>query len=152
MAENETEAPPKTRKKGKTIILISLIVFLAAGGTGGTYFFFFKKPAKAEKKPPKMGPVTSLESFVVNLNEPGGNRYLKITLDIETEKPLTDESKLFLPRLRDRIIIYLSELTIPKALNPQTKPEIKKRVQEIGNSIFGKGALVGVYFKEYVMQ
>ena len=41
---------------------------------------------RAEKKVPTMGPIRSLDTFIVNLADPLGKRYLKVKMDLELER------------------------------------------------------------------
>jgi flagellar FliL protein len=157
--EAAPEAPPA--KKGKMVWVVLLVV-VAGGAAGGTYLFVGrggggggggeKGEARAGKPSRHAGPTLPLETFIVNLNDPGGNRYLKATIELETATPPTEETKLYVPRLRDQILLYLSELKLADALKVETKAAIKKKVIELGNSVLGKGAVRAVYFKEFVMQ
>jgi flagellar protein FliL len=150
-AEASEEKPPT---KGKLkLVLIILLVVLPVGGAGTTYFVMAKKPEKvAHRKPATMGPVMPLEAFIVNLNEDGGNRYLKVTLEVELGEATEEEMKRVMPRLRDPLLTHLSVLKVGDALKPGTKDAIKKKVLDIAASVMGKGAIKAVYFKEFVMQ
>ena len=90
--------------------------------------------------------------MIVNLDEPGGNRYLKVTFDLELTTSMDDECTKLLPRLRDRMLVYLSSLTVDQVQKSETKLAIKKKLKEMGNEVFGKEIIKQVYFKSLVMQ
>jgi flagellar FliL protein len=151
----EEEAPPKKSKKGLVVVL--LMVLLPAGTAGATYVMMagkIKHAAEAAVSPsPSIGTVVPLESFVVNLNEPGKTRYLKLTIDVELGAKLTEEEgKKLLPRFRDQVLIYLTGLREADVFGPIAKQTIKKRLLEEANKAFGKGGVKSVFYRELVMQ
>lgn len=149
--EEAAEETPPGKGKGKKIVLVLVLVGLAGGGSGGAYLAF-RGDSHAKKARPTIGPTLPIESFIVNLNEQGSLRYLKVTMELEMSHALEEESRQLVPRLRDQVLLYLSGLTMAQAMKPETKHEVKKTVLEIANRVFGHGAVRAVYFKEYVMQ
>ncbi len=161
MAENAAEAPaedvaPKKSKKG--LVLVLLLILLPAGSAGATYVMMAGKVKHAAEaattpSPAEMGAVIPLDSFVVNLNEPGKTRYLKLTIELELGGKLTeDEGKKILPRFRDPVLVYLTGLREADVLGPTAKQTIKKKLVELATKAFGKGNVKAVYYREFVMQ
>ena len=100
----------------------------------------------------QMGPLLPVDSMIVNLDEPGGNRYLKISFSLELEHDLDDARRQLMPRLRDEVLVYLSSFTVEQIQKPQTKLEIKRKLKDLANKVFGQPVAKQVYFKELVMQ
>jgi len=150
-AEKEAEAPAP-KKKSKMGLVIALVLPLVAAG--GTYFAMAQKSDKPAAPPkPEVGPILSLESFIVNLNEPGANRYFKVTLDLELNpKAKEEEVKGMLPRFRDAVLVYLTGLKEADVQKPEAKVAMKKKVMEFANSSLGRGTIKAVYYKELVIQ
>lgn len=154
--EGQVEVAPKKSKKG--LVLVLLLILLPAGSAGATYMMMAGKVKHAAEAvespgPAAMGVVVPLESFIVNLNEPGKTRYLKLTIDLELGGKLTEEEgKKLLPRFRDPVLIYLTGLREGDVLGPNAKQTIKKKLHELGLKAFGKGGVKGVYYREFVMQ
>lgn len=144
----EEEAPPSN--KGFKIFAIVAVVAILGGGAGA--YFAFGNKAKVKKNKDTMGPTLAVDSLIVNLDEPGGNRYLKTSIILELEEILPVGQDKLLPRLRDKILIHLSSLTVGQAQKKQAKEDIKKQLVVMSNGVFGKGTVKQVYFKEFVIQ
>jgi flagellar FliL protein len=55
-----------------------------------------------------LGPIFSLDTFIVNLADKGGKRYLRITIDLELDsEELESEVTKRLPQVRDSILTIL---------------------------------------------
>ena len=83
----EEAAPKKSNKKMLLIIIIAVVaVALAAGG-----FFLVPKLLGGKEKKQEIkseeGAMFSLEPFVVNLNDPGGPKFLKVSIQLELAGP-----------------------------------------------------------------
>ncbi|MBW1976319.1 MAG: flagellar basal body protein FliL, partial [Deltaproteobacteria bacterium] len=89
-AQEQEEGSGK-KSKLKLIILVVLIVALGGGGFFGYKKFFGKKSegvVAEEQKPTIPQAVTyQLDTFLVNLADPGGKRYLKLTMELELDNP-----------------------------------------------------------------
>jgi len=151
--KNEEQAAQDAPKKSKLPLLIIIVVVLAGGGAGA--FFLLGTKGKAEVKKVdknKMGPVVTMDTFIVNLNEPGATRYLKIGVELEMHEALLKERLPLRVRLRDRILVYLSGLRIAEIQKKGSKKAMKHQMLAFSNEIFGKDSVKAVYFKSFVMQ
>src|SRR5262245_41387742 len=90
--ENKEEAPAAPKSKPPIVLVAPLVVNLGVSGLSRVRGIGAKpahaNPAAAEHEPgpPKRevaGPLVSLDPFVVNLDEPGSPRYLKVQLQME---------------------------------------------------------------------
>ncbi|TAN44322.1 MAG: flagellar basal body-associated FliL family protein [Nitrospirae bacterium] len=158
--EVPVEAAPK--KKGKLLIIIIIAVVLLVAGGGGAFFFLKKsgggegKDAKkeADKKAEEVV-MYPIDPFVVNLSDQGGNKFLKVTLQLELANagPQTAEkTKLKNPQLRDAIITLLTSKSAETLVSPEGKLQLKDEISVRTNQILGENAVKNVYLTEFVMQ
>ena len=100
-----------------------------------------------------VGPIYKLQSFVVNLNEPAGDRYLRCKMDLEvTSEEVSDELDKRNAQVRHEIITYLSELRYNQTSGVAAKEAIRRSLQERLNKFLTRGKVKAVYFTEFVVQ
>ena len=131
MAEAATQEQPK--KGGKKIIVFALVgVLLAAGGGGAAWFFLKGKPhaeeAHEEAKPAATAKAPSylpLDTMVVNLADPGGERFAQLGITIElSEEKAADKIRSFLPSVRSSILLLVSQRTSEDLLTRNGKEKL----------------------------
>jgi flagellar FliL protein len=118
-------APKKKSRKGLILAVLAVLV-LGAGGAGGWFWWSSQQAAatpgaaKAEPKTPAKPPVfVTLDPFTVNLQEENGEHYLQVQVVYHVaDDKVTEQLKVYLPVLRNRILILLaakrpSELNAP---------------------------------------
>ena len=163
--EGEAEAPEQ-KKGGSKMVVILLLVVIVLGGGGAAAFFLLGgkgggkgKKAAAESEdsgdsadPGKMGPTLPLKSFIINLDEPGGARYLKLSVELELRKPLNEEQSKYTVRVRDAMIVYLSGLKLNDVHRRKAKLKLKKKLVKLANKAYRARRVRAVYFKEFVIQ
>jgi len=132
-------AEPPAKKKGKKglILIIALALLLAGGGAGG-YVFWQKSHAKDSKKggkdkveekaeetaPPQF---VNIDQFVVNLN--GGDHYLQTAMVLSVKSPeAVERIKLYMPIIRNRILLLLSSQQADQLTNPETKVKLAEEI------------------------
>lgn len=175
MADEQLEAPKEGEKKGgkmKWIIIIVVILALLGGGA-----FFMKdtimgmlgmgddkkteevaaeeggEEMAAEEGEPAETEIVTLPTFVVNLADPLGRRYLKLAIDVElrtkeaAEKLSKSESKV-----RDAVILLLSSKTFADLSSIESKLALKDQIVKRLNQIVGGSNVLRVYFTEMVVQ
>lgn len=149
-SQEEENVELKPPKRGKALLVVlGVLPIVAAGGT----YLAIGRSAPAHQQPkPAPSVLLPLDSFVVNLDDPSGARYLKVTMELELKEAIDEHQKGLVSKLRDGIILYLSQLKVADALRGPTKLQIKKRTLEIANKVLGHGNATAVYFKEFVMQ
>ncbi len=161
--KKEEEAAEPAKKGGSKLIVILLLVVIVLGGGGAAAFFLLggKQGGKAKKAEEdsaddvdvgRMGPTLALKSFIINLDEPGGARYLKLTLELELRKALTEEQSKYTVRVRDAMIIYLAGLRMVDVQRRNAKLKLKKSLLKLANKAYGAHRVRNVYFKEFVIQ
>jgi flagellar FliL protein len=144
-------APPAKGGKKKLIIIIAAVLLLVLVG-GGAAFFLMKKPpaegeedgegghAKAEshepavkakpKHDPKHPPVfVPLDPFTVNLADKDSERYAQIGVTLEIDDAKTgEELKLYMPAIRNNILMVLSHKTAAQLLTREGKDKLARSI------------------------
>lgn len=134
------EAPAKPKSKKLLFIIIGVVVLALLGA--GAAFFLMKKShaeeedgdgtetaqkAEAPAPPPKRDPKTPptflpLDSMVVNLADPGGNRFAQLGITLQLADAKTGEDmKTYMPRIRNGILILASQRTAKQMLRADGK-------------------------------
>jgi flagellar FliL protein len=153
-------AEPAAAKSSKAVL--GLLVL----NLGATCFVVFKlltaHPAEAAAPhPPTVaagssaevtGPIVALDPFVVNLDEPGTSRYLKITLQLE----LLPEAELVITKskelIRDAILSYLSGLHVKDTLGADAKDKIRQDLMAKVSKLLGPEKVRRMFFQDFVVQ
>lgn len=173
MADEQMEAPKEEKKKGGKLkwIIILVVILGLLGGAG----FFFKDqimgllgmgPDKAEQQTqegaapvqeaqgdPQDTEMVSLPTFVVNLADPLGRRYLKLTVDVEMrDADAAEKLNKNIPKARDAIILLLSSKTFADLSSIESKMALKDEIVKRLNQIVGGATVLRVYFTEMVVQ
>lgn len=172
MAENQQlEAPKEEKKKSgklKWILLLVLVLgVLGGGGFFGYKYFFAKKAETTEGAPAEAGAekkaegkeaagkteIVTLPTFVVNLADPLGRRYLKLTVDVEiSDQKAAEELRGSEPKVRDAVIMLLSSKTFADLSSVESKILLKNEIVERLNQVVGGSKVLRVYFTELVIQ
>jgi len=154
-------------KKAIIIIGIAVIIFMAAIG-GGFYMLWSKmaqmnvagtetvateEGAEGEEEPDTIGPMYSLDSFVVNLAEAGGNRYLRVTMELElTDEVLHTELNQRLPQVRNAMLMILPSKKAEDINTVDGKLALRDQLIDEINSFMTTGEVTNIYFTEFVIQ
>jgi len=160
--EAEAKAPgaEQTPKK-KSPILKILIAVVVLGLLGGGGFFaytkFFAKgdaPKEAQAKPVAAKPVVkNMETFLVNLADPGGERYLKVTMQLSlNSEAASQEIDTRMAELRDSILMLLSSKEYDDISTLSGKMALKKTLMSTLNRLLKQGTVQDIYFTEFLVQ
>jgi flagellar FliL protein len=155
-------AKPKPAKAGTSPIVMALLVLnLGASGFGVFKLMTASSAAAATAtpehgdKPGKeiTGPVVALEPFVVNLDEPGTARYLKMTAQLEL---VNDEAAEVIQKskqvLRDEVLSYLSGLHVKDTLGAVAKDTIRDALMKKMEAVVGEHKIRRMFFQEFMVQ
>ena len=174
-AEPATEAPKKS-KKLLIIIVAALVLLLALGG--GAAFFLMKNNAASEgdedeevaaenhketKKHGAKDDVTptyvAMDAFTVNLVPDTGGQYVQLILSIEvTDAKLGDKIKAQTPRIRNDIVMILSDKKASELLTKEGKEKLAGEIRDRMNQVLAPGAKAadgpvrGVLFTSFIIQ
>ena len=100
-----------------------------------------------------LGPIYALDTFIVNLANKGGNRYLRVTMDLELDnKNLENEVSKRLPQVRDSILMILPTKRVEDLSSVEGKTSLRDEILGKVNSFLAQGKITNIYFKEFVIQ
>jgi len=109
--------------------------------------------AEKEVAKVKTKALLSMETFVVNLADPGGKRYLRMTLAIELDdKDFVAEAKEAVPRMRDRVLLILPAKMFKVIRTSSGKDALRKEIIDQLNPLLKKCKITNLYFQEFVIQ
>lgn len=133
-AVDANAAKPKSKK---LLFIIGGVVVLALLAAGAALFVLKKNTADHEededgvvaeqsshdpKTPPTFLP---LDSMVVNLADPGGNRFIQTSITLQLKDAQTGEDlKVYMPTIRNGILIQISQRTADEILTIQGKEKL----------------------------
>ena len=101
----------------------------------------------------KMGPIHPLDTFIVNLADSGGNRYLRVTMNLELKNDeVTDEVVTRLPQIRDGILMILPSKKYADISTVEGKTALRDEIILHLNSLLKLGSITNIYFTEFVVQ
>jgi flagellar FliL protein len=119
------------------------------------------KPAHATTEahdpgPPRrevVGPMVVLDPFVVNLDEPGAPRYLKVTVQMEMVNgaavKVFEKNKTL---IRDELLGYFSGLKVASTLGAENKTQIRDQLEHKVAELIGEDRVRRIVFAEFVVQ
>jgi flagellar FliL protein len=149
------------------VLLIGVLMVLMLGLGGGLFMMWNKLSAinaqtvaiaseqagEEVSVPNSVGPIFSLETFIVNLADQGGNRYLRVTMDLElANSEMEAEITQRLPQVRDSILMILPTKRFEDISTVQGKTTLRDEVLETLNGYLVQGKITNIYFKEFVVQ
>jgi flagellar FliL protein len=160
-AEGGHEKPKKPKGGGTSPIVMALLVLNLGASGFGVFKIMTATPAAAapapvhEEKSGKeiTGPVIALDPFVVNLDEPGNARYLKMTVQLELvnekDAEVIEKSKQV---IRDEVLGYLSGLHVKDTLGAGAKDAIREALMKRLETIVGEHKVRRMFFQEFMVQ
>lgn len=148
-------AKPPAKSKKMLIIIIAAVLVLVLGG-GGAFFFISKKHAAAEEggeeaappppkaaahATPKTPPVyLPMDSMVVNLADPGGERVAQVGITLEViDAKASDTVKAYLPTIRSSVLMLISQRTADELLKAEGKDKLVEDILKAASVPFGGG-------------
>lgn len=132
MSANPPAAAPAKSKK-MLIIIVAVLVLVLAGGGAAAFFLMGKKNAEdeegaapARKEAPKVAPTfLPMENMVVNLADPGGDRFAQIGITVEVADAKTAEQvKQYMPSIRSGVLLLVSQRTSEELLQREGKEKL----------------------------
>jgi flagellar FliL protein len=153
--EEQGEQPkPKKGLPIKLILIVVAAVLVVTAGAGAGYYFFIKKDsAKATAKKPEVVTIWPMEAFVVNIADVGGERYLKLVVQLEVSEPdAVAELEQIKPRLRDSILDLLAPKNLKELMDLAGKQRLREDIAGRVNNVLTRGKVTRVYFTEFVVQ
>jgi flagellar FliL protein len=100
-----------------------------------------------------LGPIFPLDTFIVNLADKGGKRYLRVSIDLELDsEKLESEIKKRLPQIRDSILSILPTKRFEDISSAKGKTDLRDQMLASINELLARGQITNIYFKEFVVQ
>ena len=159
MADEKNEG--KKSKKGLVMVLLALI--LGAGlGVGGYFAWQMMNPSSpdgggggGDGAPGELssGNMVELESFIVNILDEKGSRYLKaaITLDVDNEDTVQEIADR-MPQIKDAILLPVGNKAYNDLADLQGKLQLRVELISRLNEILKTGRVRKIYFTDFVVQ
>lgn len=133
---SETAAPAPAKSK-KLIIILAVVVLLVVAGGAAAWMLLSKRgaeadedadgPARTSQPAAPKGPPTYLpmDNMVVNLADPGGDRFAQIGITLELADAKTAEQvKGFMPSIRSAVLLLVSQRTTDELLTREGKEKL----------------------------
>ena len=147
----------------KMLVMVILAVTTLIGGGGAVWFLMgsdsekpsqegeqVAKEADHEKEP---GPIRELDPFVLNLADQEELRYLKMTIQLELDRPETETHfEARIPALRDSLLVLLTSKESQHLRTANGKRRIREEILARANHILNKGKITNVYFTDFIIQ
>jgi flagellar protein FliL len=152
-----TEQPKPVKKKKLPLIKMAILIVLLALLGGGGYLGYakFLKPPPEEPKQPEIEQSVAQEmgTFLVNLSDPGGKRYLKVSLQLElNNQQVSQELNKRSVEVRDAILMILSSKEYNDIGNAMGKMVLKRELITRLNKMLRDGQVKEIYFTEFLVQ
>jgi flagellar FliL protein len=164
MSETTTPDAGKAPAKKKSLLVpiaIVVVVLLLGGGGGAWYMLRASAPegaapaAEPAKKLSEHGLVT-FEPFVVNLADPGNQRFLRASIQLVVETPEEakefEEKRVLVMGARDAIVNTLSEQTSDHLGTAEGKLKLRETLKEHVSAALTEIEVVDVLFSDFVIQ
>lgn len=154
LEQGEQASEPKKKNSLKWVVIaLAGVLLLGAAGAAGWYFLGQKGAAKpAEAKPVTLA-IWPMDPFIVNIAEAGGDRYLKLVIQLEvSDKAISAELDQLKPRLRDTILDLLTSRAHKDLVDLAGKQRLREDIAGRINNILSKGKVTKVYFTDFVIQ
>jgi flagellar FliL protein len=146
-------------------LLVSVLLVLTIGLAAGFFMVWSKLSAlnamgntavaaqDGQVQNAALGPLYSLDTFIVNLADAGRSRYLRVTMDLELALP-TDAGKLQkkLPQVRDSILMILPSKQFDEIASMEGKMALRDEIIAKLNSLFTRNVVTNIFFTEFVVQ
>jgi len=166
--EEEKDEKKEKKEKPKSPIVMILIVFvisiLLGGGGVFVWFKFSSSPHDGSRATATImeessdamdtvGTMLPLETFIVNLADEEGSKYLKITIELEVEsEKVLEEINNKMARIRDSLLILLSSKDFLSIRTVEGKFKLRDEIISRVNSVLRTGKVRTAYFTDLVIQ
>ena len=162
MAAPQETAPQVQKKKFFTVrtLLIILIVLLLLTGLGVGGYLYYKSTTSEDKNTgpdPEKLVTYSMGSLLVNLADPGGSNFMRLTPVLEYEqnkknKKLGEELNKNKAALQDCIIRVIRKKKLTDVQPPDSIDKVAAEIKDEVNKNLREGEIYRVYFSEYLTQ
>jgi flagellar FliL protein len=152
-SEETVEKVESPKKKLPILLIVGLIVLLAGIGVGAKFLLGKHHKSKPVVVVEKVGESVPLDEFMMNLADPSGDHYLKMTLALGLKQGVTGEKfKDQIPAARDAIVMVLSAKKLSDVDTIPGKIELKQEIKDSVNKALGEDDVVDVYYQAFATQ
>ncbi len=157
--EKET-AEPTVKKKGSRVVFFLLVlvgVLVAVAVALAAVLYFVGIPGvmpKLRAPAPPVYETVELGERVVNLADPGGQRYLRVRLVLEYKKneKLTNELKEKNAQIMDAMLRTLRSKSVEDIRPLDREDKVKVEIMNTINSKLKNGKIERIYFTDFLIQ
>ena len=155
--DGAADAAPAKGKRAVLIMAVAGVVAGIAAGLFGVGPILAKRrtaaPAKHTEEATSSAIVHPIENLVLNPAGSGGTRFLMVTATFELKDAAGEQlMKDREAEVRDRILGLLGKKTIDELSDIGNRDAIKKEMLEAVSPVFPKGAVLKVFFPQFVIQ
>lgn len=151
----------------KIMILLVAFLFIVMIGLAGGLFMIWGKLSTTEAQANNanatggngqhaqsaLGTIFSLDTFIVNLADEGGKRYLRVTMDLElSANTVESDLQQRLPQVRDSILMVLPTKRFEDIRTIQGKIDLRNEIIAKLNDLFDRQSVTNIFFTEFVVQ
>ena len=146
-------------------LLVAVLLVVTIGLAGGFFMMWSKISSLSTQADPgansdagqiqaaTLGPLFSLDTFIVNLADQSRSRYLRVTMDLELIEA-TDADRLSerLSQVRDSILMILPSKRFDDIASMEGKTALRDEIIAKLNSLYTKEVVSNIFFTEFVVQ
>ncbi|MGD9332675.1 MAG: flagellar basal body-associated FliL family protein [Desulfobacterales bacterium] len=150
----------------KAIIIFSSVALLFMALVGGGFFMMWTKIAsllpeeeiveeviEEEEEVETIGEMFPLDTFVVNLADASGKRYLRATMQLElTPEESVANFEQRLPQIRDVVLTILPTKQFDEIRTVDGKTALRTEIIDQLNELLNGESVANIYFTEFVIQ
>ncbi|PHR29442.1 MAG: flagellar basal body protein FliL [Desulfotalea sp.] len=164
--QKDDSAPEKGGNKKLFIIIGAIVAILMIGGGVGGYLLLKPEPPAPEELDPglqvpvpdltkkaEIGPMVSIDEFVVNIISGDTPHYVKASFTVElSNEEVQPEVEQRMPQVRDAILLLIGNKTFEELQDLQGKRQLKAELKSKINSFLQSGKVRAIYFTNFVVQ
>jgi len=153
MAEERTEAGRDGSRGALAAFGALALVASVAGAAWLLGLVPERATAEARVEEPAVGALLPLDTFIANLADEDGRRYLKATLQVEFfGARVPDEFNARVPQMRDLMLTLLTSKLFAEIRTPEGKAVLRDDIINRMNRALNKDVVKAVYFTEFIVQ
>jgi flagellar FliL protein len=146
-------------------LVVAVLLVLTVGLAGGFFMMWHKLSTlstqahmaatseNGKAQAAALGPLYSLDTFIVNLADAGRNRYLRVTMDLElAESADAGELTERLSQVRNSILMILPAKQFDEIASMEGKIALRDEIIAKLNSLFVNEMVTNIFFTEFVVQ
>lgn len=151
----------------KTVLIVMAVVLvLIVGAMGGGFYMMWSKLSTLEStqvgeeeaeiedvETETIGAIFPLDTFIVNLADDSGKRYLRVTMNLEIKAAeMEAELNKRLPQIRDVILTVLPTKRFEDIQTVDGKLGLRNEIISRLNQLLSEESVSNIYFTEFVVQ